>query len=76
MTETTMWTYAKRMKRWTPEEIKDFRMRLGLYQKDFAEMIGVRRQYVNYLEKGVKRPGKTLKILLTVLEQNEKEKGR
>jgi len=64
------------MKRWTPEEIKDFRKRLGLYQKDFAEIIGVRRQYVNYLEKGVKRPGKTLKILLTVLEQNEKEKGR
>jgi DNA-binding XRE family transcriptional regulator len=64
------------MKAWTPEAIKDFRKRLSLTQKDFAELVGVRRQYVNYIEKGVKQPGKTLKILLTVLEQIEKEKGR
>ena len=61
------------MKQWTKEEIKNFRNRLKLYQKDFAELIGVTRLYVIYLEKGVRRPGKTLKILLTILEQKENE---
>ena len=66
------------MKVWTPEDIKDFRKRLSLTQKDFAELVGVRRQYVNYIEKGVKEPGKTLKILLSVLErvENGKEQGK
>lgn len=66
------------MKQWKPEEIKDFRTRLGLYQKDFAILIGVTRLYVIYLEQGVRKPGKTLKILLTLLEKqenNKKEKG-
>jgi predicted transcriptional regulator len=64
-------------KQWTPEEIREFRKRLKLYQKDFAELIGVTRLYIIYLEKGVRNPSKTLKILLTLLEQQEnlKEKG-
>ncbi len=57
------------MKTWTPEEIKKFRKQLTLSQKDFATTIGVCRQYINYLEKGVKSPSKTLKILLSLLEQ-------
>jgi DNA-binding transcriptional regulator YiaG len=66
------------MKQWAPEEIKLFRKQLGLYQKDFAEMIGVTRVYVIYLEKGVRRPSKTMKKLLDIMEQqeNEREKGR
>ena len=65
------------MKSWSPEEIKEFRKSLHLYQKDFAVLIGVSRQYVVYLEKGLKRPGKTLTILLSLLEQREnEEKGR
>lgn len=54
--------------------MKNFRKQLGLYQKDFAELIGVTRLYVIYLEKGVRRPSKTLRILLGVLEQIEKGK--
>lgn len=67
--------YIKSMKtkKWTPEEIKALRSRLGLYQKDFAPMIGVTERYVIYLEKGVRQPSKTLKILLSIIE--EKEKG-
>lgn len=61
-------------KKWTPEEIKELRKRLGLYQKDYALMIGVTERYVIYLEKGVKQPSKTLKILLTMIE--EKENGK
>jgi len=73
-----MYTYNTAMsKQWTPEEIREFRKRLKLHQKDFAELIGVTRLYIIYLEKGVRNPSKTLKILLTLLEQQEnlKEKG-
>jgi DNA-binding transcriptional regulator YiaG len=68
--------YIEAMKNWTPEEIKEFRSRLGLYQKDFAPMIGVTERYVIYLEKGVRQPSKTLKILLTILEEQKNEKGK
>jgi len=64
------------LKQWTNEEIKDFRKRLGLYQKDFAEMIGVTRLYVVYLEKGVRRPSKTLRILFDILEKQENKKTK
>lgn len=68
--------YIKAMntKNWTPDEIKDFRKRLGLYQKDFAPMIGVTERYVIYLERGLRQPSQTLKILLSIME--EKEKGK
>jgi DNA-binding transcriptional regulator YiaG len=65
------------MKTWTPEEIKEFRKRLNLYQKDFAQKIGVTMRYVIYLEQGVRQPSKTLKILLSMMETqpgNEKER--
>jgi len=64
------------MKTWTPEEIKKFRNRLSLYQKDFAQMIGVTERYVIYLEKGVRQPSMTLKILLSMMEKQENEKGK
>jgi DNA-binding XRE family transcriptional regulator len=64
------------MKNWTPEEIKKFRKRLSLYQKDFAEMIGVIERYVIYLEKGVRQPSMTLKILLSMVEKQVNEKER
>lgn len=68
--------YIKAMKNWNPEEIKEFRKRLSLYQKDFAQMIGVSMRYVIYLEQGLRQPSKTLKILLSILEKQENEKGK
>lgn len=68
--------YIKAMKNWIPEEIKEFRKQLNLYQKDFAQKIGVTERYVIYLEKGVRQPSKTLKILLTIFEEQENEKGK
>jgi len=65
------------MKTWTPEEIREFRKRLNLYQKDFAQEIGVTMRYIIYLEQGVRQPSKTLKILLSMMESqqgNEKER--
>lgn len=60
------------MKAWEPDEIKDLRKRLKLSQVDFGKQIGVSGNYVYLLEKGVKKPGKTLKLLLGRIE---KEKG-
>jgi DNA-binding transcriptional regulator YiaG len=68
--------YIEAMKNWNQEEIKEFRKRLDLYQKDFAQKIGVTMRYVIYLEQGVRQPSKTLKILLTILEEQENEKGK
>jgi len=56
------------MKNWTKDEIKDFRLRLGVTQVVFSAMLGVTRVYVNYLESGKSRPSKTLRLLLSCLE--------
>jgi transcriptional regulator with XRE-family HTH domain len=47
---------------------------LKFRQVDFAELVGVTRMYVVLLEKGVRNPSKTLKILLSMIEQREHEK--
>lgn len=68
--------YIETMKTWTPQEIRDFRHRLNLYQKDFAPLIGVTERYVIYLEKGVRQPSKTLRILLSMMEAQENNRGK
>lgn len=67
--------YNEVMKQWTPEEIKDFRLRLGLYQKGLAELLRVSTNYVYLMEKGVKKPGSTMKALLDCIER-EYGKGK
>jgi len=63
------------MKAWTPEEIRTFRNLLGLTQVKFADMLGVTRVYVVFLERGDRQPGKTMKRLLDCLErQRDTEK--
>jgi len=64
------------MKQWTPEDIKGFRQRLSLYQKDFAVLLRVTVQYVCNLEKGVRSPSNTMRALLDLLEEKENEKGK
>ena len=65
--------YAKKetMKEWSAAEIREFRKRLKLRQVDFADLAGVTRMYVVMLEKGVRNPSKTLKILLSMMEKQE-----
>jgi DNA-binding XRE family transcriptional regulator len=68
------------MKQWIPEEIKEFRNRYGLYQKQLANLLGVTERYIIYLEKGVRKPSKTITLFLDCLEDQmkqgkEKEKG-
>lgn len=50
---------------------------MKLYQKDFASLIGVTREYVVYLERGDRKPSETLKKLLDCLEvQRTKKKTK
>ncbi|MCX5804395.1 MAG: helix-turn-helix transcriptional regulator [Proteobacteria bacterium] len=64
------------MDKWAPEKIKDLRKEMDLTQKDFGDRIGVTREYVNKLEKGVRRPGKTMCILLDCIEQKGRKKRK
>lgn len=57
------------MSKWTPERIRKFRETLGLYQKELAKILGVTEIYINYLEKGKRKPSKTLEQLLDCLER-------
>lgn len=62
------------MKTWTAQEIREFRKRLNLYQKDLGLLLGITGRYISMFERGVKKPSKTLKALLNCLEK-EKERG-
>lgn len=64
------------MDTWTPERIKELRTGMKLTQESFAQIVGVTRVYVNYLEKGVRTPNKTLCILLKCMEAKGTEKGK
>ena len=68
--------YDNSMKQWTPEEIKEFRKSLNLYQKDFALMLGVTTRYIIYIEQGVKKPGKTFRLFLDCLKREEEGKRK
>ncbi len=74
----TLLAYNISMKTWGPKDIRDFRKRFNLTQKELAELIGVTRNYVYLLERGVRKPGKTLQLFFECLERDlkEKEKGR
>jgi hypothetical protein len=45
-------------------------------QSDFGLMIGVTQVYMSYLEKGVRQPGKTLKLFLDCLEREHERKKK
>jgi transcriptional regulator with XRE-family HTH domain len=55
------------MHEWTGEEITALRKRLELTQLQFSKAIGVTNVYVNYLEKGKRKPSKMLCLLLDIL---------
>ena len=59
------------MNEWTPDKIKELRISMKLTQQVFAECVGVTRVYVNYLEKGVRTPNKTLCFLLDCMEMKK-----
>lgn len=72
----TVYYNTRDMTTWTPEAIRELRKSMGLTQRAFAEQIGTTREYVNFLEKGVRRPGKTLCILFGWMAEKENEKDK
>jgi DNA-binding transcriptional regulator YiaG len=52
------------MSGWTPEKVKDLRLRLGKTQKEFAEMLGVHVVTIIRWEKGNFNPSKMALNLL------------
>ena len=61
------------MREWTNEDIRGLRIRLGLSQTAFGELVGITRMAVYYLERGVRTPSKTLAILMECIDRKEKE---
>ncbi len=57
------------MEKWRPIKIKELRRSMKLSQIAFAETVGVTNTYICYLEKGVRRPSKSLCTLLDSLEK-------
>lgn len=55
-------------KEWTPDEIKEFRSKYRLYQHSIADLLGVTRLHVHYLETGKRTPSNSIKILLSLWE--------
>ncbi len=62
------------MKNWTPKQIKDLRKKHELSQPKFGRLLGVSGNYIYLLEKGVKTPGKTFKLLLDCIEEKQAKK--
>lgn len=55
---------------WTPEQVKDLRLRLEKTQKEFAEMLGVHVVTIIRWEKGNFNPSKMALKLLETYEKN------
>lgn len=60
---------------WSKEEIRQFRKFLNLSQKAFAQMLGVTREYVVYLETGKRKPSQLLLNFLNCLYREYQNKG-
>ena len=56
------------MTKWTFKEIKGMRNKYGLTQTELADLLGVAQNYVHMLEKEVRKPSKTLQLLLDCVE--------
>jgi DNA-binding transcriptional regulator YiaG len=61
------------MNSWSPKCIKDLRKKYKLTQPILANFLGVTTNYVYLLEKGVKEPSKTLRLLLDCVEEKLKK---
>lgn len=78
MTPANNVRYNSDMKNWTPKEIKSLRRKYKLSQPALGNLLGVSGNYIYMIEKGVRTPGKPLRLLLDCVEKQltEKEKGK
>jgi DNA-binding transcriptional regulator YiaG len=66
--------YTEGMKEWTPVEVETFRKEFGLTRKILAELTGVTVSSIYQWERGIKQTSKTVKILLSRIEEEYKMK--
>ena len=60
---------------WNGKDIRELRKRYQFSQEAFGKLLGVSRNYIHLLEKGVRKPSKTLELLLDFNKQKLIEKG-
>ena len=64
------------MKTWTPEAIKEFRASYNLSQPALGRLTGVSGNYIYLMERGDRKPSKTLMLLLDRIEKDLLAKRR
>ena len=64
------------MKIWKPEDIRQLRDQLGLTRAAFGELVGVTGNYIYIMERGEKKPSKTLCLLLDCIEEKKTKTKR
>lgn len=72
LTSSNIVRYNLRMKDWTPKDIKTLREKYKLSQPAFGNLLGVSGNYIYLLEKGVRIPSKTLRLLLDCIENQKR----
>ena len=60
----------------SPEEIKVFRKAFRLSRRALGDLLGVSGNYIYLLEKGVKTPSKTLRLLLDYVQGDLNEQTK
>ena len=64
------------MKNWTPKDIKNLREKYKISQAELGRLLGVAGNYIYMLEKGVREPSKSLRLLLDCVEEKLKRERR
>jgi DNA-binding transcriptional regulator YiaG len=64
------------MKAWLPEEIEALRKKHRLTRRAFSELLGVAGNHVYLLERGLREPSNTLRLLLNCVEKQLNEKRK
>jgi len=62
------------MSEWMPDRIKNLRFEMGLSQEAFGKRLGVTRNFIYYLERGERKPSKTLQLLLDCVGKEKQMK--
>lgn len=70
MTSITMLYILSSMPEWTPENIRILRKTYTITRRKLAELLGVSITSIYQWERGVRKPSKTAKILLSRIEED------
>jgi transcriptional regulator with XRE-family HTH domain len=61
------------MRKWTSRELKTLRKKYRFSQRALGDLLGVSEQHIYYLERGIRIPSKTLKLLLDCVQEKLKK---